>query len=62
MCRSFQDVIQFNDEIDVTFFPSLWKGDPPMAPVNPGYSSKACTLKEGIIEIKKVNVILLVCN
>ena len=47
--RSFQDVIQFDEERDVTLFPSLWKGDPPMAPVNPGYSSKACTLKESII-------------
>ena len=47
--RSFQDVIQFNDETNVTLFPSLWKGDPPMAPVNPGYSFKASTLKESII-------------
>ena len=47
--RSFQDVIQFNDETNVTLFPSLWKGDPPMAPVNPGYSFKACSLKEAIV-------------
>ena len=47
--RSFQDVIQFNEETNVTLFPSLWKGDPPMAPVNPGYSFKACTLKEAIV-------------
>jgi len=47
--RSFQDVIQFNDETNVTLFPSLWKGDPPMAPVNPGYSFKACTLKEAVM-------------
>ena len=47
--RSFQDVIQFNDETNVTLFPSLWKGDPPMAPVNPGYSFKACTLKKAIV-------------
>ena len=51
--RSFQDVIQFNDETNVTLFPSLWKGDPPMAPVNPGYSFKACTLKEAIISSVK---------
>ena len=36
--RSFQDVIQFDDENNVTMFPSLWKGNPPKAPVNPGYS------------------------
>ena len=47
--RSFQDVIQFNDEKNVTSFPALWKGDPPMAPVNPGYSFKACELKESLI-------------
>ena len=47
--RSFQDVIQFNDETNVTLFPSLWKGDPPMAPVNPGYSFKASTLKKAVM-------------
>ena len=47
--RSFQDVIQFDDEKNVTMFPSLWKGDPPMAPVNPGYSFKASSLKQGVI-------------
>ena len=47
--RSFQDVIQFNDENNVTMFPSLWKGDPPMAPVNPGYSFKAGVLKQAVV-------------
>jgi len=47
--RSFQDVIQFNDEKNVTMFPSLWKGDPPMAPVNPGYSFKAGILKQSVV-------------
>ena len=47
--RSFQDVIQFNDETYDILFPLLWKGDPPMAPVNPGYSFKAGTLKEAIV-------------
>ena len=47
--RSFQDVIQFNDEKNVTMFPSLWKGDPPMAPVNPGYSFKAGILKQAVV-------------
>ena len=47
--RSFQDVIQFDDEKNVTMFPSLWKGDPPMAPVNPGYSFKAGTLKQAVV-------------
>ena len=47
--RSFQDVIQFDDETNVTMFPGLWKGDPPMAPVNPGYSFKAGILKQSVI-------------
>ena len=47
--RYFQDVIQFDDETNVTMFPSLWKGDPPMAPVNPGYSFKAGNLKQAVI-------------
>jgi len=46
---SFGDVIHFNGERDVTFFPGLWQGDPPMAPVNPGYSDKACNLKQNLI-------------
>ncbi|XP_065900804.1 interferon-induced very large GTPase 1-like isoform X2 [Dysidea avara] len=46
---SFKDVIQFNNEKDVTMLPSLWKGDPPMAPVNPGYSYKAGTLKQAVV-------------
>lgn len=47
--RCFQDVIQFDDDKNVTLFPSLWKGDPPMAPVNPGYSFKALFLKQEIV-------------
>ena len=46
---SFGEVIQFNDEKNVTMFPSLWKGDPPMAPVNPGYSYKAGVLKQAVV-------------
>ena len=56
--RFFQDVIHFNSETDIMFFPSLWKGDPPMAPVNQGYSDKACSLKKALITIagkKKVH-------
>jgi len=46
--QSFKDVILFDDEKDIWYFPTLWKGDPPMAPVNPGYSDKAHDLKAGI--------------
>jgi len=48
---SFKEVIHFNSEQDVTFFPSLWKGDPPMAPVNSGYSDKAYILKQALLNI-----------
>ena len=48
--KSFNDVIVFKDDEDVFHFPSLWKGDPPMAPVNPGYSDKALMLKSHILK------------
>ena len=51
--RTFKDVIDFNDSCDVSYFPSLWKGDPPMAPVNPGYSQNAQYLKNHLIEFIK---------
>ena len=46
---SFQDVIHFNNEKDVTYFPGLLQGNPPMAPVNPGYSDRALSLKKKLI-------------
>ena len=48
--KSFNDVIVFKDDEDVFHFPSLWKGDPPMAPVNPGYSDKALKLKSHVLK------------
>ena len=47
---SFNQVIDFDVHKDVFYFPSLWKGDPPMAPVNEGYSDSAQTLKTALIE------------
>ena len=47
---SFNDVMQFDDEKDVTCFPTLWFGNPPMAPVNPMYCMQAGTLKMSLIE------------
>ena len=49
--KSFNDVIKFDDQNDVHHFPGLWKGDPPMAPVNQGYSQSAQMLKKHFIEI-----------
>ena len=45
----FSDVIAFNDETDVHNFPSLWEGNPPMAPVNPAYCEAAVKLKSKFI-------------
>ena len=47
----FQDVIKFDGTTDITYFPGLWKGDPPMAPVNPGYSDKALQLKSTLMTL-----------
>ena len=56
-CRYFSQVISFDYEKDISFFPDLWTGSPPMAPVSPGYSLEAQVLKYRLIrfmqEIKK---------
>ena len=49
--KSFNDVIKFNDQTDVHYFPRLWEGSPPMARVNPDYSHAAQTLKHHLIEM-----------
>ena len=48
---TFDDVIRFDDQKDVHHFPGLWKGVPPMAPVNQGYSRSAQLLKYQFTEI-----------
>ncbi len=47
--EKFSDVIQFDDQKDVHHFPGLWKGDPPMAPVNEGYSHAAQQMKLNLL-------------
>ena len=49
----FSEVIQFDDRKDVHHFPGLWRGDPPMAPVNTGYSEKAQSLVAHLIDLIK---------
>ena len=49
----FSEVIQFDDRKDVHHFPGLWRGDPPMAPVNTGYSEKAQSFVAHLIELIK---------
>ena len=49
--RCFNDLIRHNSIHDNHYFPALWKGNPPMAPVNEGYSEKAQSLKLHIIKM-----------
>ena len=53
---SFQDVIKFDGKTDVTYFPGLWKGDPPMAPINHGYSDKALQFKSTLMALADVKI------
>ena len=46
----FSDVITFDYENDVSFFPDLWTGSPPMAHVSEFYSVEAQTLKRCLIK------------
>ncbi|XP_071177784.1 interferon-induced very large GTPase 1-like [Mytilus edulis] len=47
--QSFNQVIDFDSEKNVWYFSDLWHGDPPMAPVNPGYSESVINVKEAIM-------------
>ena len=47
----FNDVIEFNETTDIFFFSNLWKGDPPMAPINLGYSQCSQDLKKALINL-----------
>ena len=46
---SFSDVITYDEKKDFSYFPSLWLGDPSMAPVNPSYSIEAIHLRNHLI-------------
>jgi len=47
----FSDVIQFNEETDIFFCSNLWKGDPPMAPINLGYSQCTQDIKKALVNL-----------
>ncbi len=47
--KFFSDVIEFDSKRDIHHFQCLWMGDPPMAPVNLGYSNSAQRLKANLI-------------
>ncbi|CAG2207185.1 unnamed protein product [Mytilus edulis] len=46
---SFRQVMDFDSEDHVFYFSDLWYGDPPMAPVNPGYSKNVEMMKNFLL-------------
>ena len=57
--KKFSDVIKFNDREDVHHFPGLWMGEPPMAPVDRGYSESARKMKSHLVGLMKTNSVAL---
>ena len=57
--KKFTDVIKFNVCKDIHYFPGLWMGEPPMAPVSRGYSESALKLKSHLVGLMKNNYITL---
>lgn len=47
--QTFSQIIDFDSEENVSYFSDLWHGDPPMAPVNPGYSNRVSEVKNSIL-------------
>ncbi|XP_041841085.1 up-regulator of cell proliferation-like [Melanotaenia boesemani] len=47
--KSFTDVMEYNPNTGNCYVPGLWNGNPPMAPVNAGYSEIVYELKKNII-------------
>ena len=57
----FSDVIKFDYQKDFHYFPGLWEGEPPMAPISQQYSQAAQRLKFNLLqklhrEAKSTNV------
>ncbi|XP_033992199.1 up-regulator of cell proliferation-like [Trematomus bernacchii] len=48
---SFTDVMEYSPDTGNWYIPGLWNGNPPMAPVNAGYSEAVYELKKNIITI-----------
>ncbi|KAK7078103.1 hypothetical protein SK128_010609 [Halocaridina rubra] len=46
----FKQIIEFDINKHIHYFSDLWMGDPPMAPVNYGYSEKALSIKESLVK------------
>ncbi|VDH98052.1 Hypothetical predicted protein [Mytilus galloprovincialis] len=47
--HSFSQVIDFDCNSDLFYLSDLWKGDPPMALVNPGYSKRVEEVRNNIL-------------
>ncbi|MGH0124579.1 UNVERIFIED_CONTAM: hypothetical protein FKN15_021316 [Acipenser sinensis] len=51
--RKFTDIMEYDPEKNNWYIPSLWQGNPPMAPVNSGYSEAVYEFKKSLIEVLK---------
>ncbi|XP_056225826.1 up-regulator of cell proliferation-like [Seriola aureovittata] len=49
--KSFTDVMEYSPDTGNWYIPGLWNGNPPMAPVNAGYSEAVYELKKNIIHL-----------
>ena len=59
--QRIDDIISFDENEDVFYIPSLLKGSPPMAPVNPNYGRAIQRIKENIINLMCSKEKVLVC-
>ncbi|XP_064175992.1 interferon-induced very large GTPase 1-like [Anguilla rostrata] len=48
--KKFTDVMEYDPERNTWYIPGLWHGNPPMAPVNAGYSESVNLFKRSVIE------------
>ncbi|XP_051799553.1 interferon-induced very large GTPase 1-like [Acanthochromis polyacanthus] len=49
--KSFTDVMEYSPDTGNWYIPGLWNGNPPMAPVNAGYSEAVYELKKNIFKL-----------
>ncbi|XP_058868531.1 interferon-induced very large GTPase 1-like [Acipenser ruthenus] len=48
--RKFTDIMEYDAEKNNLYIPGLWQGNPPMAPVNTGYSEAVYEFKKSLIK------------
>ncbi|XP_036403573.1 up-regulator of cell proliferation [Megalops cyprinoides] len=49
--KKFTDVMEYDPETGNWYIPGLWHGNPPMAPVNAGYSEAVYEFKKNVIQV-----------